>query len=170
MRRRLYFLLPDVASTERTVNDLLLARIEDRHMHVLAQRGTDLGKLHEASTVQKSDLIHGAEVGMIVGALGGLAVGLFIVLTPPEGMRLEFITVLITCAVGAIFGAWASSLIGASVPNSRLKHFYPEIEAGRVLLMVDTPPSRIDEIRELVHRRHPEATGGEVEPTMPAFP
>lgn len=170
MRRRLYFVLPDIASTERTVNDLLLARIEDRHMHVLARRGTDLRSLHEANALQKTDLIHGAEIGMIVGALGGLLVGVFIVMTPPEGVRLEFVMVLITCAVGAIFGAWASSLIGVSVPNSRLRQFYPEIEAGRILLMVDIPASRVDEIRELVHRRHPEATGGIVEPTLPAFP
>src|SRR5688500_11184033 len=32
MRRRLYFLLPDVESARRTADDLLLARVEDRHM------------------------------------------------------------------------------------------------------------------------------------------
>lgn len=170
MRRRLYFLLPDVASAERTVDDLLLARVEDRHLHVLARRGTDLGNLREASALQKTDLIHGAEIGMMVGGVGGLLVGLFIVLTPPEGTQLQFVMVLITAAVGAVFGAWASSLIGVSVPNSRLRQFYPEIESGKVLLMADVRPSRVDEIRELVLHRHPEAMGGMVEPTLPAFP
>ncbi|HEY9396281.1 MAG TPA: DUF1269 domain-containing protein [Burkholderiales bacterium] len=170
MRRRLYFLLPDVPSTERTVDDLLLARIEDRRLHVLAKRGTDLGRLHEANALQKTDLIHGAEIGMMVGALGGLLVGLFVVMTPPEGVRLEFVTVLITCAAGAVLGSWASSLIGVSVPNSRLTEFERDIEAGRILLMVDAPASRVDEIREMVLRRHPEAMGGKVEPTLPAFP
>ena len=32
MRRRLYFVLPDVESARRTADDLLLARIEDRHI------------------------------------------------------------------------------------------------------------------------------------------
>ena len=32
MRRRLYWLLPDVESARRTADDLLLARVEDRHM------------------------------------------------------------------------------------------------------------------------------------------
>src|SRR5438552_2571485 len=36
MRRRLYFLLPDVESARHTADDLLLARVEDRHMHFLA--------------------------------------------------------------------------------------------------------------------------------------
>jgi len=56
------------------------------------------------------------------------------------------------------------------VPNSRLKRYAADIEAGRVLLMVDVRQSRIEEIRELVHRRHPEASVGAMEPTMPAFP
>lgn len=170
MKRRLYFLLPDVASAERTVDDLLLARIDDRRLHVLARRDIDLGALRAANALQKTDLIHGAEIGMIVGGIGGLLVGLFVILTPPEGVQLQFIMVLIIAAVGAVFGAWASSLIGVSVPNSRLRQFYPDIEAGKVLLMVDVRPSRVDEIRELVLRRHPEAAGGMVEPTLPAFP
>jgi hypothetical protein len=46
MRRRLYFVLPDLESARRTADDLLLARVEDRHMHFLARRGTDLSGLH----------------------------------------------------------------------------------------------------------------------------
>jgi len=170
MRRRLYFLLPDVASTRGTVDDLLLARVEERHMHVLARRGTDLDNLHEAGPLQKSDFVHGAQVGMMVGAFGGLLVGLFIVMTPPKGMQMHLVTVLITTVLGAMLGMWAASLIGASVPNTRLARFNSDIESGKVLLMIDVPASRVDELRELVHRRHPEATGGHVETTMPAFP
>jgi hypothetical protein len=62
MRRRLYFLLPDVESARRIADDLLLARVDDRHMHFLARRGTDLGELHEAGYLMKSDLLHGAGV------------------------------------------------------------------------------------------------------------
>ena len=58
MRHRLYFVLPDLASAIRTANDLLLARVEDRHMHFLGRRGMSLGELHEASYLQKSDLRH----------------------------------------------------------------------------------------------------------------
>ena len=170
MRRRLYFLLPDIASARHTVDDLLLARIEDRHMHVLARRGADLGEMHEAGPLQKTDLVHGAEIGLIIGGIGGFLLGLFVVLTPPEGFTLELATALATTLGGALVGAWIASLVGASVPNSRLKRYAADIEAGRLLLMVDVRPSRIEEIRELVHRRHPEASGGAMEPTMPAFP
>jgi hypothetical protein len=43
------------------------------------------------------------------------------------------------------------------VPNSRLKQFQADIEAGRVLMMVDVPFGRVEEITELVVSRHPEA-------------
>ncbi len=170
MRRRLYFLLPDLESARRTANDLLLARVEFRHMHFLARRGTDLGDLHEANPLQKTDLVHGAEVGLVLGGVCGLLLGLFIVFSPPPGVTLQLIIVLATALGGAVLGAWVASLVGASVPNSRIKRFQADIERGAILLMVDVPPARIEEIRELVHRRHPEASGGAIEPTQPAFP
>ncbi len=170
MRRRLYFLLPDLESARLTANDLLLARVEFRHMHFLARRGMDLGDLHQANPLQKTDLVHGAEVGLVLGGVCGLLLGLFIVFSPPPGVTLELVIVLATAIGGALLGAWVASLVGASVPNSRIKQYQADIEKGAILLMVDVPPSRVEEIRELVHRRHPEASGGAMEPTQPAFP
>lgn len=170
MRRRLYFLLPDIESARETSKDLLLARVEWRHMHFLARRDIDLGDLHQASAFQKTDLLHGAEVGLVLGGIAGAILGLFVFFTPPEGVSLQLIIVLATTLGGAFFGTWAASLVGASVPNSRLKKYEADMQAGKILLMVDVPPSRIEEIRELVHARHPEASGGAAEPTMPAFP
>jgi hypothetical protein len=170
MRRRLYFLLPDVTSARQTVNDLLLARVEDRHMHVLARRGTDLGELHEANVLQKSDIVHGAELGLIIGGVGGLLLGLAIVVAPPKGLELQLVTILIAMIAMGLIGAWIASLVGASVPNSRLRQFERDVESGKILLMVDVRPGRIAEVRDLVRRRHPEATGGSLEQHMPAFP
>jgi hypothetical protein len=62
----MYFLLPDLGSAIQTANDLLLARVEDGHMHFLAKRGMSLGRLHEASYLQKSDAVHGAELGFVI--------------------------------------------------------------------------------------------------------
>src|SRR5262249_55828200 len=131
MRRRLYFLLPDVASATRTANDLLLARVDDRCMHFLARRGTPLGSLREASFLQKSDAVPGAQLGLVIGAIGGFVVGVYMVLTPPEGVTLHHMTILASTLIGAVFGAWAASLVATSVPNTRLRAFQAEIEAGK---------------------------------------
>ena len=170
MRRRLYFLLPDVASARLTANDLLLARVEDRHMRFLAKRGTDLGELHEASYVQKTDLMHGAGIGLGIGGVGGLLLGLVIITYPPEGTNPQLVAVLVAAVVGAALGAWISSMVAASVPNSRLKQFQSDIDNGKILLMVDVPYGQIAQIRELVVGRHPEAIPGGQETRFPAFP
>lgn len=170
MRRRLYFVLPDVDSARRTADDLLLARIDDRHMHFLARRGTDLGELREAGYLMKTDVLHGAGVGAGLGALGGLLLGAAMLLFPIAGTTphpgVPFVAVLL----GSLLGAWIASMAGSSVPNSRLKRFQRDIEAGKVLLMVDVPYRRVEEVRGTVSARHPEAVpAGQVRPYL-VFP
>jgi hypothetical protein len=170
MRRRLYFLLPDVESARRTADDLLLARIDDRHMHFLARRGTDLGELHEAGYLLKTDLVHGAGVGLGLGALGGAAIGVMVLFYPLEGTQPHPLAFFVAVLLGAVLGAWVASMVGASVPNSKLHQFRREIEAGKVLMMVDVPYDAIETIRGLVMARHPEAVpAGQVRP-YPVFP
>lgn len=170
MKRRLYFLLPSVDSARHTANDLLMARVDDRQMHFLAKRGTDLRELPEANFAQKSDMVHGAELGLAIGGACGVLIGVLIVFWPPEGVTLQMVAILVTTLLGAVIGAWISSLIGASIPNSRLKRFVADIEQGKILMMVDVPRHRIDEVDELVRRRHPEAAAHGFDAHIPAFP
>jgi uncharacterized membrane protein YeaQ/YmgE (transglycosylase-associated protein family) len=170
MRRRLYFLLPDVPSARRTADDLLLARIDDRRMHFLARRGTDLGELHEASYALKTDFGRGAGLGLVLGALGGALAGAFIVGTPPDGTHPGLAAAVAATLVGALIGLWLGSMAAVAVPNSRLRSFHADIERGRVLLMLDVPYSRVDEVRGIVLARHPEAMPAGVETRYPAFP
>ena len=171
MRRRIYFVLPNVAAAEQTTNDLLLARIEERHIHCLARRGMPLGELHEAGVLQKTDLVHGAEVGIVCGAIGGALLGSLFAYVPLLGHAvLPPVAIPMIALGGAVFGAWASSLIASSTPNSRLRMFEKDFAAGRILMMVDVPAGRVEEIRQLLQRHHPEATQHGVEPAVPAFP
>lgn len=170
MRLRMYVTLPDVHSARRLANDLLLARIEDRHMHFLARRGTDLGELHEASYLHKTDTVHAAFVGLVIGAFLGTVIGAVIVNYPPGAIAIELVAVLVAAIVGAGLGMWIASMVGLQVPNSRLRNFEPDIAAGKVLLMLDVPAGRYEEVREIIARTHPEAIDGGNEPTVPAFP
>jgi hypothetical protein len=157
MRRRLYFVLPDVESAQRAADDLLLARVEDRHMRFLARRGTALDPLHEAGYLDKTDIAHGAAVGLALGGVIGALTGALVVAYPPEGTNPQLVAVLIGMLIGAPLGGWMASMAGAAVPNSRLRQFQADMEAGRVLMMVDVPYRRVEEITDLVVSRHPEA-------------
>ena len=170
MRLRMYVTLPDVASARQLANDLLLARIEDRHMHFLARRGTDLGELHEASYLQKTDAVHGAFTGLVIGAIVGVLVGLLLVYFPPGGASIQLVAVLIAALVGAFLGIWMAAMMGLQVPNTQLKGFEQELQEGKILLMLDVPAGRYEEIRQVIARTHPEAADRGQEPTVPAFP
>lgn len=170
MKRRLYFLLPDVASATRTANDLLLARVEDRHMHFLAKRGTDLGELHEASYLIKTDVRRGAAIGIAFGLLAGAILGALIVNYPPEGVQPPPGAAIVAMIIGAALGAWMGSMAATAVPNSRLKAFDDELARGKVLMIVDLPYEKVDRIREIVTARHPEVLLSAQETRYPAFP
>jgi len=170
MRRRLYVVLPDVASARQTANDLLLARIEDRHMHFLGRRDMSLEDLHEASFLQKTDVRHAAFLGAGIGVIGGAAVGVFLKVSQLGDINFDVGTVMLCTLGGLVLGAWMSTLIGVSTPSTSLKTFEKDIEDGKILLMVDVPHGRVEEIQDLLHKRHPEATDRGVDLTMPAFP
>jgi hypothetical protein len=170
MKRRLYFLLPDVPSATATANDLLLARVEDRHMHFLAKRGTELGELHEASYLIKTDLVRGAGIGLGLGVLAGAILGYLIVNHPPDGTHPGLAAAMLATIVGAVLGLWMGSMAATAVPNSRLKAFDGGIGRGSVLMIVDVPYERVDRIREIVASRHPEVLVSGQETRYPAFP
>jgi hypothetical protein len=169
MRRRLYFVLPDVDSARRMLDEMLLARIEERHIRFLTRRGGLPADLPEAGVLQKTDMLHGAAVGLVVGGALGVLAGVAFVVFPPTG-TLTLVTVLATALIGALFGVWVASMVGTAVPNSRLRQFADDMERGAVLMIVDVPALRVREITERVTSRHPEILSSGREPIHPAFP
>jgi Protein of unknown function (DUF1269) len=173
MRRRIYWLLPDLASAGRAMNDLLLARIDEGHIHFVAHEGTDMTGLHQANLLQTSDVIRAAQLGLVVGAASGAVIGALVALFFPlfgDSPQPQWGIAAVLAIVGAPLGAWMASLIGVSVPSHRLERFHSAIEAGQLLLMVDVPRSRVAEIETLLAAAHPEGHFEGEDPNVPAFP
>lgn len=167
--KRIYFLVPNKETTKNIVDDLLLARVEERHMHVVAKRDTPMEDLPEASFLQKTDFVPALEQGIALGGATGALAGLAAVALP-TGLVLGGGAILAMSLAGAGLGAWFSSMIGASAGNRRLRDFEEAIERGEFLMMVDVPKERVGEIEELVKKHHPKAECEGVEPFMPPFP
>jgi hypothetical protein len=168
MRKRIYWLLPDLGSARRTMDELLLARITEHHIHFVARDGAPMDGLHAANVLQTSDLVEAAQSGLLIGsglgAAGGVAAAFAISTASPAGI------VIGMAAGGAMLGAWSSSMIGSSTPSRRLRRFESALADGQYLLIVDVPRGRINEIEELLARTHPEAHFEGMEPNVPAFP
>ena len=171
MRRRIYWMLPDLESARDTMDDLLLARIEARNIHFVAREDTDMRGLHAANVLQTSDVVRSAEMGLLVGAgVGGLLGALVAVHYPITGPEPQWGIAAGLALAGGIFGTWTSTMIGISTPSKRLERFTPQIEQGKILLMVDVPMWRVEEIEERLKELHPEVHLEGVEPDVPAFP
>jgi membrane protein DedA with SNARE-associated domain len=126
--------------------------------------------LHEANILQKSDVVHGAQLGMVLGAVLGVILGGIMVLAGAADDHWQIFTVLGSGIMGALFGLWAASMVGSAVPNSRLRRFQQAIDDGKLLLMVDVPKYRVEEIRAMLNAEHPEAEDRGIDPYIPAFP
>lgn len=171
MSRRVYWLLPDVDSARKAMDDLLLAEISVGHIHFHAREDVDLSRLHAANVLQTSDVIRSAQTGMMIGAGVGVIVGLLAAyFFPIVGDSPQWGIAAVLAILGAGFGAWSSSMIGISTPSVRLKRFEGAIEQGQILLMADVPRSRVAEIESLLKSKDPKAHFEGQEPGIPAFP
>ena len=170
--RRLYFLIPTIESAKTIVDELLLARVDQRHIHIAAADHHALieANLPEANLLQESDFVPAVERGLAIGGATGILAGVAAVALPGIGLALGGGAILGIGLAGAGLGAWVSSMIGISAPSSRLTEFEDAIKQGGLLMMVDVPKQRVDEITDLIKKHHPEAEIEGTEPVIPAFP
>jgi hypothetical protein len=168
--RRIYFLVPSVALAQSIVHDLLLARIAARHIHIVGREGTPLEDLPQASLAQTSELVPALQRGVAAGGLTGVLAGLLAITFPPAGLVFGGGALFGISVFGAGFGAWISSMIGVGLPSSRIEKFQKAIADGALLMMIDVPSLRVEEIEALVTHSHAEVELEGVDPNIPIFP
>lgn len=168
--RRLYFLVPDLATGKKVADELLLARIEWKHIHVVAKRGTPLEALPEASFWQKSDIIPAMQRAVPLGGGAGLLCGLVGLAIQPHLIVAGGAVLLATALAGATVGVYLGGMVGLNVGSTRLKRFEQAIGRGELLFIVDVPRARLEEISQRVARAYPDVEPEGTEPRVPAFP
>ncbi|MEQ8232603.1 MAG: DUF1269 domain-containing protein [Gammaproteobacteria bacterium] len=140
---RLYCLVPDVEVARRTVRRL----IDDEgcsqdNVHLVANDEIALEQLPDTGSEEDtSDFLPGLGRGVATGGTVGLLAGITAVSLPAAGITLGGGLILALTGMGAAFGAVISSLVGASLPHTRIKSFEEAIERGEILLMVDVDPA-----------------------------
>ena len=160
MKRRLYFLFSDTGQARTAVADLAGLGVDPGHMHVLARPGVDLSGLPPATERQRRDMLKRLEMTIWNGnlALFGIAfAGLFL-----AAVFGSVIGVLLAAAV-MIASFVSGALFTLRLPTIHLDEFHEAIRHGELLLMVDVSRDCVEDVEELMRRRHPEAvTGGSV--------
>ncbi len=158
--QRLYFLTPNAVSTVSIAHELNDLCIPKEHIHIVCKNQVLLDKLdlNKASVRQTSDLVQASKRGMlygaIIGAIAGIVATVFLPVDQPFSIGL---TIVALTAFGVLFGIWASTLIGVSVQDVKVKKYQDDINKGSLLMLVDISPEREREVTSLIKLHHPEA-------------
>ena len=165
--RRIYFLLPSVASCRAVVRELEESGLSDHRIHVVGSPLYDLEGLPMANTLQKSEVAHGIEWGLVLGAVAGIAGIVLVEKFPPPGLVVQVEPWLyLTLGIGgAVFGAIVSALLAKGIPSHKLAAFERAISHGQLLVMVDVPIKWVNETKDAITKHHPEARIGVTKPT-----
>jgi hypothetical protein len=166
--RRLCFLVPNVESAHGVIDDLRATGVADANLYVIAREGTPLGDLPDAGAIAESDFYPELKRGLAMGGMIGLIGGLIAMRI--AGAVIGGGAVLLMTWIGAGTSGLLSAIAGAAFPNSRHAQFEKAIEAGQLLIMVDTAPERVAEVERIVKTRHPEAEIEGFEPRTPILP
>jgi hypothetical protein len=158
MCRRIYWLLPNLASALQVKDDLLKDRVDLRHQHYVTRRATDPGGVLPASQARASNMLIAGEIGLLVGALvGSLLAGGVLLMAHNAAQAPPAALFGLIGFQSAVFGAWGAGLIGMGLPNRRVSQCQAALDAGQVLLMVDVPVARAHDLAQQLCARHPEA-------------
>jgi hypothetical protein len=154
MKRHYYISdsLEDLGSVEP---ELEAAGISTPQIHVLSNddAGVQLNHLNEVEAVLKKDVVHGTEMGALLGVAVGAAV---LLLSWSSGLTEAYTWVpAIFLAVIVIgFCTWEGGLIGIQKPHIEFRRFQQDLQQGKHILLVDI--AREDEASlHSVMREHP---------------
>lgn len=166
MLRRLYYLLADEAGSPALVADLKASGIEPERLHAVTGGGHRLQQLPAATARQRADSVWRIQGWLWKGNLAlfaAAALGLGLALY--AGLALSALV-----AVAVMLAALAAgTMFVMRMPETHLGEFSTAINHGDVVLMVDVPKARTNEIAQLLRRRHPAAEAGGIGWTIGAF-
>ena len=115
-----------------------------------------------------NDAIPAAARGAAVGSATAVIAGLAATVAMPGLIVGGAAALLLTAAGGASFGALASTLVGASVPNSQIREYEEAIERGEFILIVELEDEQYEGVKQELHKHIPGLIiEGKVDPIPP---
>ena len=151
------------------VQDLTDDGVDEKHIYAIGRSDLPMDELPDSGP-EDDDFLPAFERGVALGGATGLFAGLLALAFPPAGLVIGGGAVLLVGMMGASLGGLLTGMAGAAFSNSRLQAFEQDIDAGKILIMVDVPRNRITHVNALVRRLDPEVEIEGVEPPAPVIP
>ncbi|MFD0738893.1 hypothetical protein ACFQZQ_06320 [Lysobacter koreensis] len=150
MKTRHVFSTPDLETAQAAMAAARQAGIDDECLLLVARSDIELDSIPDGRKEADSDFIPAALRGAGYGGATGLLVGLVAVVLTPIGLTVAGVGAV--AAAGALVGCWASALVGSSLPDPVRRKFHDEIEAGRILLVIDATKEVLDDAEAAIAR------------------
>jgi hypothetical protein len=148
MTQRRVFSASSVAQATDGIAAVREAGAHEHGIALVARSDIEIEAIPDELKLAETDFKPAALRGAGVGAVTGTLAGLLAATVPPLGLTLAG-AMIGGGAAGALVGTWASSLVGASIPEPVRRRFEHEIASGRILLVVDADEA----VQDAVARR-----------------
>ncbi|WP_407519004.1 hypothetical protein [Xanthomonas euvesicatoria] len=135
MKLRRFTATADLDSAQRVLQAARSTGIDNDALSLIARSDIELQEVPDERKDVKTDFLPAAARGAATGGAAGLVAGLVAIAVPPIGLTLAGAGVM--ALAGALVGSWSSALIGATVPDPVRRQFEDQIQAGRVLVIID---------------------------------
>jgi len=135
--KRHIFSAADINTAERALAAAIGAGIDSDHTALVAHSNIEMALIPDSQKESApTDFMPAALRGAAGGGAMGLLGGLVAVAIPAVGVTLAGVG-LITL-IGAAVGSWSGALAGSTVPSSVRRDYEAEIEAGRLLVVIES--------------------------------
>lgn len=135
MKTRHVFSVPSLDAAQDAILAARAAGLPDDNLSLIARADIELDAIPDHRKDAVTDFMPAALRGAAAGGGMGLLAGLVAVAFPPLGVTLAGAAIM--TVGGALVGTWASALVGSSVPDPIRRKFENEIDAGKILLVLD---------------------------------
>lgn len=126
--------LNSVAAAREAVAGLLAAGVHRDRITLIGRSDIEMERIPDGYRDASTDFVPAAVKGAMSGGGAGLIAGLAAMAFPPLGITVAGAAAI--AAVGALTGTWAGALVGSTLPDPIRRTFEQDIEAGRILLVV----------------------------------
>lgn len=155
--KRHYYISDDLDDLEKVEKELEVRGFSTPQIHVLSLDDADVANhdnLNEVEAVLRKDVVHGTEMGAVIGIIGATLV-LLIAYLMGWPQTVTWVPFIFLAVVVLGFCTWEGGLFGIQEPHKQFKRFQKLLRAGKHIFMVDARSGQEPLLSEVV-RHHPE--------------
>jgi hypothetical protein len=157
--KRLFFLVPTIKIARDISMELGQVGISEGKIHIVGG-APDIyyeKHLHMASITQTSDLLPALRRGALMGIVLSVVIFLLFYFALPSNIQIHPIALVAMLFFGIGFGLWASGMVGIGIKNPIVEKYEDYVKEGHLIMMVDSPDEREQELTTRIIRHHPGA-------------